>query len=164
MKIRTTYVSNSSSSSYIVFKDLTSLGIPCMKLNTEQAKKILDAIKADPYYKVDIPDDCYNKDIYLTTYIADCRDGLYETLRQEFSIMYDEGELNEEPRAEEYYNQYPTNIVEESWWIRKEHDNNKQMKLKKLIKYLQDSELPKEFIVEHTPTGIFLRYTGEMFT
>lgn len=163
MKIRTTYVSNSSSSSYIVFKDLTSLGIPCMKLNTEQVKKILDYIKADPYYIVDIPDNYYNKDIYLTTYISDCRDGLYDILRKEVGIMYDEGELNEEPRAEEYYNQYPTNIVEESWWIRKEHDNNKQMKLKELIKYLQDSELPKEFIVEHTSDGINLKYTGWIF-
>lgn len=40
MKIRTNYVSNSSSSSYIVARDLTSEGIACVKLNATAVDKI----------------------------------------------------------------------------------------------------------------------------
>ena len=40
MKQRSGFVSNSSSSSFIVFEDLSSRGIPCLKLNDEQMKRI----------------------------------------------------------------------------------------------------------------------------
>ena len=42
MKIRNGYVSNSSSSSYIVNKDLSQFGIACIKLTKEQMILIHD--------------------------------------------------------------------------------------------------------------------------
>lgn len=39
MKIRTKYISNSSSSSYIVPRDLTAQGVACIKLSTASADK-----------------------------------------------------------------------------------------------------------------------------
>lgn len=149
MKIRLCYVSNSSSCSWIVRQDLTQMGINCLKLNIEQKKKLFDSgyIK-----KEDI-----ESDLYLTQYISECS-SKYSIINNIDHIEYEEGQLNETPRWEELYNEYQVNGWDNSVYLAKQHDNAKQMTLKQFIKYYKDSNLPKQFIVDHTDDGFTFKY------
>ena len=142
MKIRSNYVSNSSSSSYIVDKDLSDKGIACLKL-TKAQKELLNGSKIYDETIV-IPDT--DKDIYLTEFICEC-ENKYEYIQKCNHIFYQEGELNGTPRDEDYYNEY-TMDYGRSVYILKEHDVAKQMSFNKFVTEYKRSDLPKEVIVE----------------
>ena len=125
MKIRNGYVSNSSSSSYIVDTDLNNKGIACLEL-TEQQKKLINGFKSfiDETIEIDV-----NKPYYLTEYIYG--DKQYDEIKKVKHMFYDQGELNGSPRNEEYYNEYQYDFT--SVYLRKEHDIAKQMSFNKFV-------------------------------
>lgn len=159
MKIRTNYVSNSSSSSFVVFEDLTSLGIACLKLTKKQAKKVLDSIKYDKHISSEVFESDYNTDVYLTEYICDCCGDKWDKLIDNRHLFYDEGEMQEEPRESDYYNEYRLGLS--SVWLSKEHDKNKQLTKEETAKLIKEQAIANNFIVEYQSNGIFLRFTGD---
>lgn len=149
MKIRNNYVSNSSSSSFIVTEDISYLGINCLKLSEEQ-KELINGF--DSFGDVIVLD--MNKDYYLTQFISDCTN-LYDKLHEVEHIFYQEGQLSEEPRNEDYYNEYQSEYGM-SVYLLKQHDTAKQMTLNQFVKEYKKTDLPKNFIVKYEEDGIKL--------
>ena len=91
MKIRSGYVSNSSSSSFIVAAKPSS--VPALKLPKEYVDRLRKhAVDWDGKPLVLPPGD----ELWLTAFVSDCRDGDWDELKQ--GCAYMEGELAEEPR------------------------------------------------------------------
>ena len=125
MKIRTNYVSNSSSCSWIVKKDLSEFGIGCIKLTIEQ----LNLIKGYPDWDNNMFDFDENKEYWLTEFISDCYEHKYEVAKDNSVFHYDEGG-HYGPYDEDCYNEYTADDGS-SVWIRKEHDVAKEMTINK---------------------------------
>lgn len=146
MKIRTCFVSNSSSSSFIVSDNLESKGIACLKLSPEQ-KKLLQAAG---YLKgKDL-----EKDYWLTEFLGDERD--YAPIEAVEHEDYVEGDLGEFPRCEEYYNEYE--VGGRSVFLMKEHDDARQMYFREFVKQYKNAGLPLEVIVRYESDGVKLIY------
>lgn len=152
MKIRTSYVSNSSSSSFIVCKDLSDKGISCLKLNDEQKKLINGTSVYDEVIKLDL-----SKDFWLTQFIGGC-DDKYDIIAEIDHILYQEGQLNETPRNEDFYNEYQNGSFGESVYILKRHDTAKQMNISKFAREHKKMDLPQDFLVKYEEDGIKLIY------
>ena len=86
MKIRSNYVSNSSSSSFIVTKDLNNKGISCLKLNEKQ----LELLRGWKCWEEDKEsfEPKENQEYYLTEYISDCDDQWSELKGMSDSFEY----------------------------------------------------------------------------
>ena len=125
MKVRTNYVSNSSSCSWIVRKDLSEFGIGCIKLTIEQ----LNLIKGYPDWDNNMFDFDENKEYWLTEFISDCYEHKYE-IAKDNSVFHYDGGGHHGPYDEDCYNEY---ILDDgsSVWIRKEHDVAKEMTINK---------------------------------
>ena len=136
MKIRNNYVSNSSSSSFIITEDLTKYGINCIKLTSEQKDLINGWQDWGETIVLDV-----DKDYYLTQFISDCTN-LYDKISEYGKIFYQEGQLNEEPRVEDLYNEYQQTFGT-SVYLLKEHDKAEQMTLDKFVKNHKKTELPQ---------------------
>ena len=146
------YVSNSSSSSFIVTKDLTLKGINCLKLSEEQ-KKLIDGYKNyDEQISIN-PE----QDYWLTQFISDCS-SLYDNIHDVNHVYYQEGQLNETPRNEDFYNEYQISEFGESVFLLKQHDVAKQMSLSKFVTEYKKTELPRQFLVKYEDDGIKLIY------
>ena len=108
MKIRTNYVSNSSSSSYIVNADLTDYGITCVKLYPSQLVRVADTcgggITLDP-----------RKSWYITEAVTECK---YDTwlyarencLEATEDYVYCDFQLNGEPYDPDYFVEVEPNV------------------------------------------------------
>ena len=131
MKIRNSYVSNSSSCSFIVKKDLSEFGISCLKLTVEQLKRI-DGITNwnNEVFKFE-----EGMDYYLTEFISDSNDNKYDIAKENKIFEYDDGGHGG-PYDEDYYNEYE--VGWNSVWLRKEHDTAKEMKIKDFIKTFKE--------------------------
>ena len=153
MKIRTCYVSNSSSSSFIVTKDLTSQGISCIKL-TEGQLELLNGYKAwESDEKSFNPEK--NKEYYLTEYISDGRDDCFTIRDMGDSFTYcDGGHFG--PYDEEMFNEYQTGF--NSVWLRKEHDEAKQMSFAEFIKIFIESHGNPDVIVSYEGNSVNLKF------
>lgn len=152
MKIRKGYVSNSSSSSFIVTQDLTNKGISCIKLSEEQKELINGTNIYGDIINLDL-----DKDYWLTQFLSDCTN-LYDTLTEYEHIFYQEGQLNETPRCEDFYNEYQVGEFGDSVYLLKKHDIAKQMSLSKFVKEHKKTEFPQNFIVKYEDDGIKLIY------
>ena len=150
MKIRNGYISNSSSSSYIVNKDLSQFGISCIKLTKEQMMLIHD----NPTDNI-INFANYDVDCYLTQFV--CSDSQYEEIKKVEHILYQEGQMNCEPREKDLYNEYDSEFGY-SVYILKQHDMAKKMTLNEFVKEYKRTDLPKEFLVKYEKDGIKLKY------
>ena len=146
MKIRSNYVSNSSSSSFIITKDLTDKGICCLKLTTAQKERLNGSKIYDETISLDP-----NKDFWLTEFIYDGDDRKWDVIENGGEhIIYSEGQMCGEPYEESDFNEYQIN-GDISVYIRKEHDEIKQMKFTefaKEFKKLYGSDV--EVLVEYT--------------
>ena len=150
MKIRNGYVSNSSSSSYIINKDLSQFGISCIKLTKEQMMLIHD----NPTDNI-INFSNYDVDCYLTQFIY--KDNQYEEIKKVEHVLYQEGQMNCKPREEDLYDEY-TFEFGDSVYILKQHDIAKKMTLNEFVKEYKKTDLPKEFLVKYEEDGIKLKY------
>lgn len=148
MKIRSNYVSNSSSSSFIVTKDLTNEGIACLKLTQAQKEKINGSTIYDKTIGLDL-----NKDFWLTQFISDCNDRKFDIIESVEHILYSEGDLGEECRNDTYYNEYQID-GDTSVYILKEHDEIKQIKFKEFVKNFKEQfGKDADVLVEYTEDG-----------
>lgn len=151
MKIRKGYVSNSSSSSFLVTQDLTDKGVTCLKLSQVQKDRINGSIIYDEKVWLDT-----TKDFYLTEFISDGWEDKYKVIEGVEHILYQEGDLGESPRCEEYCNEY--RVGNTSVYLLKEHDNARQMLFTQFAKEYKKMQLPYEVIVRYEKDGVKLLY------
>jgi hypothetical protein len=120
MKIRTGFVSNSSSSSFIVIgKEPT--GCMYVKLNPKQVEAIINHIKTREYDKRDVK--CSPTDgVFLTQFLSDCDDAWLDIQREYHSYEYCPGG-HDGPYDDEYFDNLGES--ENYWnsvWILKDHN------------------------------------------
>lgn len=145
MKIRTSFVSNSSSSSFIVTKELKT--VKCMKLSEDQKKRVFEHM-LDSNDKYITTPDC---DVYLTPYIyMDGWDELEKLELDKERWAYSDGQMCGEPYDEEYFNNY------DGIYLKREDDKAKQMSCGELIKMLVDEGSYTDYIVDFKDGDIIL--------
>jgi hypothetical protein len=151
MKIRSNYVSNSSSSSFIVTKDLNDKGIACIKLNDKQ----IELLRGWKCWEDD--DESFepkeNQEYYLTQYISGCEYKWEELHEMSDAFEYSNGGHGG-PYDEEMFNEYQTKF--ESVWLRKEHDEAKQMSFGEFVKYYLENFGNNDVLVKHENDSIVL--------
>lgn len=148
MKIRMSYVSNSSSASFLVFQDLTSQGIYCLKLTTAQKELINGTIINDERIGLDT-----SKDVYLTEFVFDGDDEKWDKIMNVEHQYYSGGQIGGEPYADDMFNEYRIDGYT-SVYLRKEHDEAKQMKFNKFVKDIKETYGTKvEVIVKYEKNG-----------
>lgn len=91
MKIRSDYVSNSSSCSFLIPVDLTEYGATCFKLTSSMLSRISSMIGENL---------CRDSDWYLTRFVTESAydDKIYQGIQQLEHHVYLEGDLSGEPR------------------------------------------------------------------
>ena len=152
MKVRCGYVSNSSSSSFIVKEDVSKKGVSCIKLSEEQLELL------DGYKMWEDDEDVFhpekNQDYYLTEYISDC-DDKYTDIKNDsgYSFEYSSGG-HWGPYDEDEFNEYSTGFT--SVWLYKFHDTAKQMSLNKFVKKFKEDYAGCDVIVKHDKDKIIL--------
>ena len=158
MKIRSGFVSNSSSSSFIVTEDLSKkMGISCLELNSEQIELLTGYRMWEDDVETFNPET--GKKYYLTEFVSDSRDE-WGTIKHDigYSFEYQSGG-HWGPYDEENYNEYP--IGGNSVWLRKEHDVAKQMTFGNFINDFLENYGNREVIVKYEGDGIKLTIIGE---
>ena len=146
MKIRNGYVSNSSSSSFLVSEDLTSKGIACLKLTRAQKELLNGALIQGGETRIGVD---VNKDLYLTEFVSDCDDRKWDIVTSVEHMLYESGQICGEPYAEEYFNEYQID-GDTSVYLRKEHDEAVQMEFGKFVK-----EFKKTYDIK---TNVIVKY------
>lgn len=154
MKIRSNYVSNSSSSSFIVSEDLSSRGVACIKLSLEQKKLINGSIVNEKEFKLD---NFNKKDYYLTQFISDCCEKELDEINKVKVCYYSGGELSERPYLNQFYNEYKIN-GDISVFLLKEHDEAKQMTFNKFAKDFKTKFGNVDVLVKYDGKGVYLTY------
>ena len=86
MKVRLNYVSNSSSTSFLVSEDLTSKGTACIKLTRAQKELLNGSLINDKEERIGINLD---KDLYLTEFVSDCDDEKWDIVTRVERIPYE---------------------------------------------------------------------------
>ena len=127
MKIRTGFVSNSSSSSYVVNADLTSFGIRCLAIDPSRLRSVqrwLNAFKLSSEPEVVLDP---NTQWYVTRYITEYEpDGVYDALDKHTKFDYMTGQLDGTPYEDgeddpEIYRSPGGDDYRDAVYIRKEH-------------------------------------------
>ena len=153
MKIRSGFVSNSSSASYLVLRDLSEIGIKCVKLTTSQISYIreryakeIDSNGFSFISKEQLDFVNSHDDIWITRFIADCTNSFEkiedgEIVKESEKSFYFEGDLSESPRDEEDFNCLIDDDYDGGVWIFKEDDkDHKTMSIDEIIKFLKSKK------------------------
>lgn len=143
MKIRTSFVSNSSSSSYIVNRDLTEDGILCAPIIRERLDALEDFINlcrldGDDPVKLD-----RNSEWYVTRFITEYeRDRVYANLKEVGAIDYCDGQASGVPY--DWEDDYSDTICVDhgydeydSVYMRREHTSACEYTVEDLVDYLR---------------------------
>ena len=156
MKIRLNFVSNSSSTSFLVSEDLTSKGITCLKLTRAQKELLNGSLINGKSEKIGINLD---KDLYLTEFVSDYDDRKWDIVTSVEHIPYESGQMCGEPYTDdEVYNEYQID-GDRSVYLRKEHDEAKQMPFSEFVKefrHTYNEQGDMNVIVKYEPNGIKL--------
>lgn len=90
MKIRTNYVSNSSSSSFVVTKDYTSSGVACYKIPEDRLQSVSAGLNASL---------STDKEWFITRFLTanDEMDGKYDMVTEGEHYVYMDGEMSGNP-------------------------------------------------------------------
>lgn len=154
MKIRTNFVSNSSSSSFIVKQGLWTDKHVCMRLSEEQLKKLEGY--SDDYEGKNKFHAEEGVAYFLTPFISDCSNE-YETIPKD-AFRYSDGSWNI-PYDDREFNSYPMGDV--NVYIRKEHDVAEQMAFGQFIRDFLEEYGNSDVIVQHEADGIKLILAGD---
>ena len=156
MKVRTNYVSNSSSSSYIVSRDLTSEGIACVLLNKDTA----DHIRSN----ADIEDlELLNSfsELWVTRPITECETAAVEYLISNTpKVHYLNHELDGTPYDEDYVFGY--DVAGDVVYLHLSHVKGEVMNRDAVIKLLKERyDETQLFAVTFSSNGITLDINKE---
>lgn len=136
MKTRNSFVSNSSSSSFIVIGRVPE--VTHMKLSSKQAALCIHSLASDKYHDTDIEWNPETEDVYLTKYISDSCDLHYDMFRQPKTYEYVHGNHGT-PYDPDNYNE----LLEGQVWIHKADDPQTETQLiYKLYEVCNDDYLP----------------------
>lgn len=124
MKIRNGFVSNSSSSSFIVIGKKPT---ECenVELNKKQIEIIVDYIKTRKWWSNEVAWDG-EESVFLTQFVSDCSETHFDIPKKYNAYHYQEGNHGE-PYDEESYDILQEN--DDGWsnvWILKEHNLEKE--------------------------------------
>ena len=169
MKIRAGFVGNSSSSSYLVSKDLSYLGVRCVKLTKNQISYIRERLKKelnelhDLRSKEDLDFMMSHDDVWITEFISDWS-SIFEKINDESivrsneKISYVEGDLLDSPRNEKDFNIICGNDHENSIWILKEDDKDrKDMSIEEICSLLNKIGSGKSFDVTSSEDEVIIK-------
>lgn len=143
MKIRTSFVSNSSSSSYIVKQDLTEDGIRCAPIvrdRLDALEEFINLCRLDDEDPVKLD---RNTDWYVTRFITEYEPYcVYDKLREVGAIDYCDGQTGGVPY--DWEDDYPDTICVahgsdeyDSVYMRREHTSACEYTVEELVDYLR---------------------------
>lgn len=127
MKVRMGFISNSSSSSFlasssfIVFEDLSSRGIPCLKLSNEQMNRI-DGFR---HFEGEPAIHFNGRQGFLTKFIVNRCYGIENDILESVEWHYYANGNNCKPCKDDCYNEHK--FGKNSFYILKDHDSAEQM-------------------------------------
>lgn len=120
MLMRNGWVSNSSSSSFIVDADLKDLGINCWKIPRGWYKAFEDDVNADVSEEDKIHLD-FEKDYWLTAFVEFYDDDLYRKFQEHEVAVFGDGQMGGEPYDEEFFEEvWKDKYGEHSVWVPKD--------------------------------------------
>lgn len=163
MKIRNGFVSNSSSSSYIVCEDLTSMGLRCFRIPAKHLDAvshwlIVSRIFDDPVTELDP-----NKEWYVTRFVTEYErdETIYDKLKEIGAVAYCDGQMNGLPY--DWCDDDPYTVCVDhgdneydSVYMRREHTDACEKMTQELVEYLK-SKYP-----DATRFMVVPRESGEM--
>ena len=155
MKIRNGFVSNSSSSSYIVCEDLTSIGLRCFRIPAKHLDAvshwlIVSRIFEDPVTELDP-----NKEWYVTRFVTEYErdETIYDKLKEIGAVAYCNGQMDGVPYDWCDDDPYTVCVAQgddeyDSVYMRREHTDACEMTVDELPEYLR-SKYPEatKFVV-----------------
>ena len=99
-------------------------------------------------------------DVYLTQFISDSHDAEWDLVMSVEHFEYENGQMCEEPYTDdEYYNEY--NVDGKPIYLRKDHDEAKQMPFSKFAREFKKTYGDKDVIVKYDENGIQLTYVRD---
>lgn len=144
MKVRNGFVSNSSSSSFLLSFEPKDSNVKYVKLTENQKKYLLENFSEsndeDEKKAFKLLSKC--NDVWLTQFISDCRDEFgkfIDSMNEEDYAHYACGEMSEDPYDPEHFNQIDHDEMSDVHvWIRCEDDkDNFKMSTAELCKFLK---------------------------
>lgn len=156
MKIRTKYVSNSSSSSYIVCRDLTSEGIACVKLDATTVDKIRTSCLYEDLQKLNT-----FSEYWLTRPIKEYEtDAIQDLINSVDRAFYCDHQMSGYPYDEEYF--FGFSVGDDTVYMQLDHVSGLVVSRKQLCKILKEKySKDQKFILNISNNSVTLEISKE---